>query len=123
VGVVTGLGVYGSAAGDVDFGSSDSSSDDDDFGIAEQKQLFEAARRRLSNSLRGDDHAEQQQRAPVAAAGTAAAAQWVDDADDAVSDVEIPEDLSVPLEVGGGILHISVAWNVQQHSVSALVCR
>jgi hypothetical protein len=99
-------GVYGSAAGDIDLGSSDSSSDDDDFGIAEQRQLFEAARRQLSQSSQGaglqapQQQQQQQQRAPLTAAA-AAAAQWDDvDDGDSVSDVEIPEDLSVPLEVG-----------------------
>uniref|UniRef100_A0A383VY64 FGFR1 oncogene partner (FOP) N-terminal dimerisation domain-containing protein n=1 Tax=Tetradesmus obliquus TaxID=3088 RepID=A0A383VY64_TETOB len=88
-------GVYGSAAGGVDFGS-DSSSDDDDFGIAEQRQLFEAARRQLSQSSQGGGQQvpQQQQRLSVAAA----AAQWEDDDGESVSDVDIPEDLSVPLE-------------------------
>ncbi|WIA10636.1 hypothetical protein OEZ85_010817 [Tetradesmus obliquus] len=88
-------GVYGSAAGGVNFGS-DSSSDDDDFGIAEQRQLFEAARRQLSQSSQGGGQQvpQQQQRLSVAAA----AAQWEDDDGESVSDVDIPEDLSVPLE-------------------------
>jgi hypothetical protein len=88
--------VYGSAAGGVDFGDSDSSSDEDDFGIAEQRQLFEAARRQLSQSSQGGglQVAQQQQRASATAA-----AAWQGEDDDSASDVEIPEDLSVPLEV------------------------
>jgi hypothetical protein len=109
--------VYGSAAGGVDFGDSDSSSDDDDFGIAEQRQLFEAARRQLSQSSQGGgvQVPPQQQRASAPAG-----AQWQDDDDESASDVEIPEDLSVPLEVSSCLTtHRAMAWQPHQNLPAA----
>lgn len=93
-GRIPAAGVYGSAAG-ADFSSDDESSDD--FGIEEQRQLFEAARRQLSQGGQQQRQlSSQQQQQPVQADQ-----DHVHDVYDldSNSELEIPEDISLPLEV------------------------